>query len=187
MVDARARAVLSAADAPSLGRSAPGLLPTLHPGAGTGPLLHGWEQAEPPQAPLFQPHALASEMPSKEPFVPLPVAFPRPLQPFSGHWGSSPPGFHHKPPARGPAIPTHRGASAHGAAGSAHRTSRASSYLFRERKKKNLQHLAALLLFFFSVATQNFSRQRRAPAPAVPTGGAGPRTAHPGVVGVGEG
>lgn len=57
----------------------------------------------------------------------------------------------------------------------------------KERKKKNLQHLAALLLFFFSVATQNFSRQRRAPAPAVPTGGAGPRTAHPGVVGVGEG
>lgn len=58
----------------------------------------------------------------------------------------------------------------------------------KERKKKKAQHLAALLLFFFfSVATQNFSRQRRAPAPAVPTGGTGPRTTHPGVVGVGEG
>lgn len=84
--------------------------------------------------------------------VPLPVASPRPLSPSRGTGGSSPPGSQHKPPAQAPSIPTHRGASAHGAAGSAHRTSRASSYLFRERKKeKKAQHLAALLLFFFSL------------------------------------
>lgn len=137
-----------------LGRSGPpGLLSPFHPSVGIGPSLHGWEQAEPSQAPLFQPHALASGMPSKEPFVSLslPVASPRPPQPFSGHWGSSPPRVPPQTPCSRACDPSPQGRSIcpwSCRLCSSHFQS-VKLLVQRKKEKKKPQHLAALLLFFF--------------------------------------
>lgn len=176
-----------------LGRSAhPGPLPALHPGVGTGPLLHGWGQAEPLQAPLFQLHALASEMPSKEPIVSLSTRLPLThLNPSRGTGSHHPSSTTTNPLLRGLlSQPTREHLPMEPQplpiALPERQVTCSERKKEKERQKKKKPNTSPYY-FFFSFVAQNFSRQRRARAPAVPMSSAGPRTTHPGVVRVGEG